>query len=222
MSQRVALFAGILLLLVAWAGPLPGLAHSSFTAHMALHLIVITAAAPLIAIGLGGTRMEYALLATGLLNPIFASVLELFVVWAWHAPVLHAISRAESVVFGFEQLSFLLAGILLWLSAFGRAGDIVKRAGAGVLALLMTSMHMTLLGALLVLSRRPFYAHHGSHGDGPAALADQQIGGLLMLAVGGSVYLAAGLWLLVRILRSKLDRNEPLSKELHRLTQVQP
>jgi hypothetical protein len=27
--------------------------------------------------------------------------------------------------------------------------------------------------------------------------------------------------LLVRILRSKLDRNEPLPKELHRLTQVQ-
>lgn len=221
MNRLAALLAGALLLIAAWVGPLPDLAGESFTAHMALHLTIITAAAPLIAIGLGGTRIEYALLAAGLLNPIFASLVELVVVWAWHAPALHAISRAENVFFGFEQLSFLLAGILLWLSAFGRAGGIA-RAGAGVVALLMTSMHMTLLGALLVLSRRPFYAHHGAHGEGPAALVDQQIGGLLMLGVGGSVYLAAGLWLLVRILRSKRDRKESLPKELHRLTQVQP
>lgn len=201
MTRWSFLVSGILVLAAAWVGPLPELAGKSFAAHMALHLIVITAAAPLLALGVSGTRIEDVLLAAGLLNPIMASIAELIVVWAWHAPALHAASQADRFTFGFEQLSFLLAGLLLWLSAFGGLGDTTRRAAIGVIGLLMTSMHMTLLGALLVLSRRPFYAHHAAGGSDP--LQDQQLGGLLMLAVGGFGYLIAGLWLLARMLHER-------------------
>ena len=71
------------------------------------------------------------------------------------------------------------------------------RAAAGVVALLLTSMHMTLLGALLALSPRPLYAHAG---HGPSALDEQHLGGAIMLGVGGVSYLAGGLWLSVRLL----------------------
>ncbi len=74
----------------------------------------------------------------------------------------------------------------------GSAGRL-SRAGGSVIALVLTFAHMTLLGALLSLAPRPLY----DHGD-PAArlspLADQQMGGTIMLMFGGG-YIAAGLWL---------------------------
>jgi putative membrane protein len=96
---------------------------------------------------------------------------------------------------------FLLTGLLLWLSACG--GDAWCRrtqAAAGVVGLLLTAMHMTLLGALLALSPRPLYAHV----DGFArltALEDQHLGGAIMLLMGGIAYLLGGLWLTVGLLR---------------------
>lgn len=194
--RRCALFAGLVLLTGAWLGPLPQLAQASFAAHMSLHLLLIAGAAPLIAIGLAGARIDSMLATTGLLSPILASVIELIVVWAWHVPALHAASRAETGVFVLEQGSFLGAGLLLWLSVFSRTAGPSQRAAIGVIALLLTSMHMALLGVLLNLAPRPLYRHHGD-----LALADQQLGGLLMLIVGGTVYMLAGLWLLARLLQ---------------------
>ena len=57
-------------------------------------------------------------------------------------------------------------------------------------------MHMTLLGALLALTPRPLYAHSTE-----AALEHQHLGGVIMLLVGGIVYLAGGLWLTAGLLR---------------------
>lgn len=198
MSRTLFLMGGLYLLAVAWFGPLPGLAGSSFAAHMGLHLLLIAGAAPLIALGLAGTRIDGRLAAFGLLNPILASVAELIVVWAWHAPGLHDASRGNTGVFVIEQASFLAVGLLLWLSAVGSAGGGEKRAALGIIGMLLTSMHMALLGALLNLAPRPLYHHQGE-----AALADQQLGGLLMLVIGGTVYLVAGLWLLSKLLRDR-------------------
>lgn len=211
MRQTGLLLGGLFFLATAWLGPLPELAGSSFAAHMALHLIVIAAAAPLIALGLSGTRVESWLYAVGLLNPILASVAELIVVWLWHLPALHAASRSAAEIFAVEQLSFLGVGFLLWLSALAQTGGADRRAAIGIIGLLLTSMHMALLGALLSLAPRPLYGHHG--GMPEAALADQQIGGLLMLAVGGTVYLIAGLWLLARLLKDRPTLAAALPKQ---------
>lgn len=196
MKRSWFFLGGLYLLVVAWLGPLPQLAETSFAAHMGLHLLLITGAAPLIALGLSGTPVNARLAAFGLLNPILASLAELVVVWAWHAPALHAASRASLGVFALEQATFLGVGFLLWLSVLGRSGEQDKRAAIGIIGLLLTSMHMALLGALLNLAPRSLYPH----GDG--ALADQQLGGLLMLVIGGTVYLFAGLWLLAGLLKS--------------------
>ncbi|WP_069625218.1 cytochrome c oxidase assembly protein [Methyloceanibacter marginalis] len=155
MSRTVYLLGGLYLLAVAWFGPLPQLAGTSFAAHMGLHLILIAGAAPLIAMGLSGTRIDARLASLGLLNPILASVAELVVVWAWHAPGLHDASRGSTGVFVIEQASFLAVGLLLWLSAVGTAGGGERRAAIGVIGMLLTSMHMALLGALLNLAPVP-------------------------------------------------------------------
>ena len=201
--SRPALLLALGLLAAAWIGPLPALARQSFTAHMVLHVAVVAAAAPLLAVGLAGSRLDPARMAPRLAAPVLASLAELIVVWGWHAPALHLAARQLPGALAWEQAMFLIAGLLVWSSAFGGPPALqARRAGAGVLALLLTSMHMTLLGALLAVAPRPLYAHgaKGGHGLGLDALADQQLGGVVMLLFGGASYLAGGLVLLVRLL----------------------
>lgn len=182
-AKRACLAAGLLLLAAGWLSPLPGLLPGAFSAHMAVHMAVVAAAAPLLALGLSSSRLPSALAA-----PVPVSFAELAVVWAWHAPALHHFARHSALGFALEQGSFLLFSLWLWRAS-------LQARAAGVIGLLLTSMHMTLLGALLALATRPLYAHHGA-----GALADQELGGVIMLVGGGVAYLAGGLALTAQLL----------------------
>ncbi|MBW3541695.1 MAG: cytochrome c oxidase assembly protein [Planctomycetes bacterium] len=201
--RHLLVFFGCLTLAGTWIGPLPRLAHEAFFAHMLMHMGVVAVAAPLLSLGIAGGRFDPVPRAPRLFSPIPTSVLELIVVWAWHAPALHHVARHTRAGVFAEQGMFLLCGLLVWLSAFGgslpRGGS---RSAAGVIGLLLTSMHMTLLGALLALAPRPLYPHvHGVGGLTP--LEDQHLGGAIMLLVGGVSYLAGGVWLTVGLLRKR-------------------
>lgn len=206
MLRQALLIAGCLTLVAAWLGPLPAMARHAFFAHMTMHMAVVAVAAPLLALGIAGSRLDPVRKLPALFSPIPASVLELLVVWAWHAPGLHHAARHSALGLIAEQSSFLLSGLLVWLSAFGgslpRAGS---RSAAGVVGLLLTSMHMTLLGALLALSPRPLYDHAESMA-GLTPLEDQHLGGAVMLLVGGISYLAGGVWLTSSLLRERLSK----------------
>jgi putative membrane protein len=201
--RSTAAALGLLALAVAWLGPLPRLARDSFAAHMTMHMAVVAVAAPLLALGLAGARFDPVRRAPWLFAPVPASIVELVIVWVWHAPVLHHAARHLRSGLFFEQLTFLASGLLVWCSAFGGAaasdGQRPRRA-AGVVALLLTSMHMTLLGALLALTPRPLY-HHVEGFIGLTPLDDQHLGGAIMLLVGGIAYLTGGLWLTAGLLR---------------------
>jgi putative membrane protein len=199
--MRVASFIGGLTILASvWLGPLVRLAPASFSAHMTMHMAIVAAAAPLLALGLAGGRFDPVTRAPGLFTAVPASIVELVVVWAWHAPGPHHFARGSGVGLAIEQASFLASGLWVWLAAFGGDHDRdPARTGAGLVALLLTSMHMTLLGALLALPPRPLYGH--LHHGGGSALDDQHVGGAIMLIAGGVVYLVGGLWLGARLLR---------------------
>lgn len=192
-------------LLGAWGGPLPDLAQGAFSAHMTMHMIVVAVAAPLLAAGVAGTRFDPARAWPSLMAPLPASLGELIIVWAWHAPALHHFARQERPGLILEQASFLGAALWLWTAAFGGAGERDARKGAGIVALLLTSMHMTLLGALLALATRPLYQHHAAIGA-LTPLADQQLGGAIMLVVGASVYLGGGLLLTAGLLGHRREQ----------------
>lgn len=203
---------GATILAAAWCGPLPTLAGHSFTAHMSLHMAVVALAAPALACAAANTKVDPVRYAPAVFTPVPASVVELLIVWAWHAPVLHHAARNTNWGFAIEQGTFLLAGLWLWLSALGSPDNsraiqldaIAQRRGAGVLALLLTSMHMTLLGALLALSPRLLFQHHQHPSDSwLPPLMDQQLGGAVMLVIGGAVYLLGGVWLTGELLRVK-------------------
>ena len=203
MMRRVLLAAGFTTLGAVWLGPLPGLAPKYFSAHMAMHMGVVAIAAPLVALGLAGGTLDPARKWPRLFSAVQASVAELIVVWAWHAPSLHHAARHSTAGLVAEQGMFLIAGLFVWSSALGgdRSGS-AQRAAAGVVALLLTSMHMTLLGALIALAPRPLFvqaaATHAGH-----PLDEQRLGGVIMLVVGGVAYLAGGLGLTARLVRDR-------------------
>jgi putative membrane protein len=208
--------AGCLVLFVAWVA-LPLFAPPAFFVHMTVHMGVVAVAAPFLALGVAGGRLDPVVRFPKFFAPIPISLLELVVVWTWHAPAFHNVAR--HTIFGLfaEQSMFLVCGLLLWLSAFGGSQPLsTNRAAAGVIGLLLTMMHMVLLGALLAMTPRPLYSHGesdlGSHTQSPIGshhemhtgltpLEDQHLGGAIMLVGGGVSYLIGGLCLSVRLLR---------------------
>ncbi|MBM9593011.1 cytochrome c oxidase assembly protein [Roseitranquillus sediminis] len=193
------LAASLVLLTWLWLGPMPELARISFSAHMALHLSVMLLAAPLVALGLArlGTLPPRG---PWLAVALAAGLAELVVVWGWHVPVLHESAAMFPRIFAIQQASFLAAGVLVWLP--GLAGSERRAAAAGMLAMLMGFMHMSVLGVLLTLAPRLIYSPdvcQGILGLGP--LDDQRLGGLMMAVGGGLPYLLGILHLGARFLR---------------------
>lgn len=196
-SDRIGYWmVGGLVLVVAWLGPLPHWAGDSFLAHMTLHMAIVAVAAPLLSLAIAGSRYDPVLAWPQGFAPIPASVAELLIIWTWHTPLLHHAARNSHWGFVVEQTMFLAAGLWVWLSALGGPRPRSRRrSGAGVIGLLLTSMHMTLLGALLSLSPRLLFDHPHGSGGRFSPLEDQQLGGAVMLVVGGAAYLWGGLWL---------------------------
>lgn len=180
-----ATLAGAALLAGAWLGPLPALAAQSMSAHMVLHLTLVALVPALLARPLPGGSGPAVLAA--------AVVAEMAAVWAWHAPALHHWARESGTGFVLEQASFLVVGLFLWSAALSASRP------AGALVLLLTTMHMTLLGALIGLAPVTLYGHGG--GFGLTALEDQQLAGALMAGLGGAVYLVGALVRLAPALR---------------------
>ncbi|KHK91108.1 cytochrome c oxidase assembly protein [Novosphingobium malaysiense] len=190
--KQVALPLGLALIPLAW-----GVSRFGMTGHMTAHMLSVAVAAPLVAVGLRGSMLDPAARWPQRVTPMAMMLLELATVWGWHLPALRRASATFTSVALVEQACFLVAGWLLWSAALGN----VHRA-SGIGALLLTSMHMTLLGVLVGLSPRPLYPMAQPHAApfGLDPVIDQQLGGAVMLAIGAISYLAGGLALLSGLL----------------------
>ncbi len=198
---NLPLLAGLAVLALAWTFLEPLRRAHGFSGHMVVHLAVVALASPLLALGLARTRFDPARRLPRLFAAVPAAIAELVLVWGWHAPAARYFALTSPLGTVLEQASFLTAGLLLWGAALGGGPNDAKRAAAGTLALLLTSMHMTVLGVLLSLSPRPLYSAFCLGSPLLAPLDDQRLGGVLMLGLGGAAYLAGGLYLASRLLR---------------------
>ncbi|RWE14106.1 MAG: cytochrome-c oxidase [Mesorhizobium sp.] len=198
--RRACLILGLLVLALVWVGPLLDAWRDSFSAHMLAHMGVVAIAAPLMAIGIPLRPKPDANRAFTLALP--ASLVELIIVWSWHAPALRTLAQSSLFATAIEQATFLAAGLFLWLTCLPRRGSDITGNAAGAFALLLTSIHMTLLGALLALTPRPLYGtgEISCFGVALSAQQDQELGGVIMLLVGAAVYLAGGVTLFARLL----------------------
>jgi putative membrane protein len=168
-------------------------AIGSLTEHMAVHLLLMNALAPLAVLA----RPRPG--STAAAKKVFpATAAQLALLWAWHAPPLHSLAIQSPGLMLLAQLSLFLAAFRFWSAILALRGNARWR---GLLSLLLTSKLFCLLGALLVFSPRLLYPDvlHLSHAAGlPAPLADQHLAGLLMLVVCPASYLTAGVLMAAR------------------------
>jgi putative membrane protein len=167
-----------------------------FTVHMLLHMSIVAGLTPLIAALVAGRRFDPVRRAPAWFAAVPACLFEFAAVWGWHAPALHLAARHQPWVFALEQLTFFAVSLYFWLAVLGGDRETRSaRSGTGVLALVLTFAHMTMLGVLIAIAPRDLYGHGGD------AIADQQAGGVLMITISAVVYTFAAVRLSHRLLR---------------------
>ncbi len=173
----------------------------SLAGQMAQHIVLMNIVAPLAVV-----VMLAQLRQRGIAVPdpgrwiAPATILQLALLWFWHAPALQAL---HSPLMHWAMMASLGASALLFWWAVLAPGD---RRWRALLALLTTSKLFCLLGVLLTFSPRPIYAGgHAGHGMAVDILADQHLAGLLMLVACPATYLVAAVILAARWLGA-LDR----------------
>lgn len=190
----------LLSVLTVIAGGLIAGAQSSFgplSFHMAAHIAVMNVAAPLLAIllfSLGASRLSRGWLW-------FGAFTQLVLLVAWHLPPLHH-ALASSPAFAVAASGLLaLSSIVFWLALTTHAENAPWQA---MLALMLTGKVACLMGGILVFAPRALYAlpHHAAHGG----LDDQQLAGLLMLAVCPLSYVVAGITIAAQMMM-RLERD---------------
>ncbi|HEY6066826.1 MAG TPA: cytochrome c oxidase assembly protein [Thermoanaerobaculia bacterium] len=211
--QVLAFAGGSLALVLALLSPIAAVSEFLFSVHMTQHEILMLVAAPLLvlarplalfvwalppagrlAVGRFTRRPFVAGAWRGLTGPLTVWVLHGAALWIWHLPVLFQAAVGNPTIHAGMHVCFLFTAALFWWAlVHGRYGKLGY--GMGVLYVFTTGMHSTVLGALLTLAPRPWYAIYREraaalHLD---ALEDQQLGGLLMWIPFGIVFVVIGL-----------------------------
>ena len=182
-TRRASFAGGAVLLVGSLLGPLHELQFDLLTAHLLQNVVLAEWAPALLAFGLAphaGRRLAR------FVPPWLGLPLWLLVYYAWHAPPLYdAALRNPNTLLQLEHLTYLVAGLALWLPvAHGRMSDGAK-AGYVFAAFLLISP----LGLLLALIPEPVYDFYDGHW-GLTALEDQQIGGVTMSSEAALVFFA--------------------------------
>ena len=198
--------AGLGVTALAICSPLGLLAHQLFWLHMVQHELLIFLAAPLFLAGAAPllprameiAHAHFAPLATvieSIARPLPALGLSTAILWLWHVPAAYDLALASEPIHRLEHLSFVAAYLVFWrpLMRSGGPFPILSTAATRALYLLAGGTQATVLGALLAFARTAYYPHytHTATAWGFTPLADQQLGGAVMLLSGAIAYFAA-------------------------------
>ena len=177
----LGVFAGTVA--IALLSPLEAASHTSLTAHMVQHILLISIAAPAVAltfppVSMSSTRWHAHVAA--------ALVTTSVVVVGWHAPVPFDAALRHNPVHGLEHVTMTAAAAYLWWAL----ATTRPARGESVIALFLSTIPLTILGLAMLLSRSPWYAAYPD-------LYDQQVAGAVMWGVGGGVAWLEGVALFV-------------------------
>jgi putative membrane protein len=211
--EAAAFAGGWIVLLLALVSPLHRMSGELFSAHMVQHELLMAVAAPLLVLGRPVVALVWAVPMSWrrtlgnwaavapvqstwalLTLPAAAWILHASAIWLWHAPALFEATLRSDLIHTLQHLSFLGTGLLFWWAILrGRQGRVGRPAA--VLSLFTTSLHTTVLGALLAFSSRLWYPLYASRTTawGLTPLEDQQLAGFIMWVPANLPYLAAAL-----------------------------
>lgn len=194
--------AGVLLWVLALAGPPGRLAEESLTAHMAEHLLLADLGAPLLVAGMRNPLLAFLLPRPLLVSvarrprlrgflrrirrPLPAIAIFALALYGWHIGAAFEAAVENPFAHALQHASFVGSGILVWWAALEpkrrrMRGELWKIGH--ILGARMVSM---MIGMAFILIREPVYT--GVYGSGErrfglSALGDQQTAGGLMVSV---------------------------------------
>lgn len=186
------------------ASILEGPGDSRLAVHMVQHVMLLTAAPPLLILGLTTAAARPAAAIAGRLWGArrrrwgawlaATATVQAVVMLGWHAPVLFGSTLRSPASHALEHACFFGSAMLFWWAVVG-AG---RRWGFGAasLAVYAAALPGTLLGIGMTLSRTPWYPGY-VHGSPAAAVRDQQLAGAVMWGFGGLASVAASVALFV-------------------------
>ena len=204
----------------AMLSPLHALGSALFAAHMLQHELLVVVAAPLLVVA----RVDVGLLWAAsprirrclARRPVFSSLwswcasipgstlLHGVILWIWHATPLYEASLHHEVVHALQHATFLASALLFWQAMLGpmRTAKVTADRMRSVAALFLTTLHTVVLGALITMSSRPWFAAYrdSTFVWGLSPLEDQQLAGLVMWVPGGIAYFAVALHRLAPVL----------------------
>ncbi|MEO8925455.1 MAG: cytochrome c oxidase assembly protein [Caldimonas sp.] len=234
-AQQVGNFVlGWLILVLALLSPPDSLGDKLFSAHMIQHELLMIAAAPLLVLGrplavwvwalpyswrrsvgaffhASGWRIPW-LFITG---PVVAWVFHALALWLWHIPALFEAALRNEGVHTLQHISFLGTALIFWWSVLGTPSR--SASALALLSIFTTMVHTGALGAILTLSRTPWYPSYAdtTFQFGVTPLQDQQIGGLVMWVPAGFVYIACGLAVAIRLFNRSAPRPRKSTTEAY-------
>lgn len=221
-GRAAAGILGFAALILALASPLEPLSQLLFSAHMAQHLLLILAAAPLLVLGVPllvflwlppvterrkvvrwwRTPNPLRRLWRLLTHPLVSTSLFVALLWSWHLPALYEGALARTALHSFEHVTLLVGAGLFWWTVLQPMGRRRLSSFSAPLVLFLVAVQGGILGAMVTLAAEPWYGHYVrvAQALGSSALADQQLAGLLMWIPPGAVFLLIACWLLYRAL----------------------
>jgi putative membrane protein len=218
--QALSFAGGWLFLFGALVAPLHWLGERLFAAHMVEHELLMTVAAPLIAVARPGGAMLWGLPAgwraamggamqgraftavwRWLTRSAVATVIHGTALWAWHIPALYNAALGNDIAHWLQHVCFLASALLFWWALL-RGEERERGYGGAVFYLFLTAAHSSFLGVLITLARREIYPLQSGAASAwsLSALQDQQLAGLIMWVLAGMVYVVmalvlAGIWI---------------------------
>ncbi|MFL5785848.1 MAG: cytochrome c oxidase assembly protein [Bacteriovoracaceae bacterium] len=220
-SRKSAFFIGTFILLFAYLPPVDTLADRFFSAHMVQHLLITVVGVPLIIFGkpllvlthasrkMRPAIKKFSSFLPHVQKPILCVLLYQAVFWFWHVPYFYDLALLNQGYHLLEHACMAAAAFLFWpLIIDSFPASPLKRPMRMVVLFFMMTLD-TALSAALTFSERNWYAYDS------LSVADQQLGGVIMWAVGGTVWLIALLLNCVVWMKEEnfSSANFPLSSE---------
>ena len=202
LGQQAYWWTGFAVLAFAFLGPLDTWADTYVSAHMTQHMVMADCATPLLLIGARNPvlmwlvprsilvplarRRRLRALFRKLRTPMVALGVYTVVLYLWHAAPLFEAALRHPVVHALQHESFIVFSAFLWWPLIEPG----KRRMPGQLWKIPyffgVRLPTMLLGMGFIVSQSPFYAGFygsGKRPNGLSAVADQQLGGGVMMLV---------------------------------------